>query len=271
MPTLEFSLHLPTRLDVMPRSYSGAACLMAAIFFSVMAGTASAQRFSLRSGAQAVQSISVGYYALNFEFNGDTDPLFVFDFDQPAYGLVYTRPHFMATLAYGTQSPDGEGRQDLSLLDLSLTTWGELRLQGQGAGATRVYVPIVLYGNHRRVSPRAEGESILDAFNITVLGLGAGLALDRTFGQKAFFEARANPVIGLATSSLTDAFGTAYLIDADTQLHLAGLFGRLGLSFGYTFRYQVWNINASDIFADATDDLFDYKGLLHLVRVGVNW
>ena len=87
----------------------------------------------------------------------------------------------------------------------------------------------------------------------------------------AFFEARANPSIGIATSSLTDAFGLAYLIDADAQLHWANLFGRLGLSLGYTFRYQVWNVNASDLFPDATDDLFDYKGLLHLFRVGLNF
>lgn len=254
----------------MPRSYFVAACLTAAVFLA-SAEAASAQRFSLRSGAQAVQSLNAAVYFINFEFKGDEEPDFNFNFDQPAYGFVYTRPHFMATVAYGTQSPDDEGRQDLSLIDVSLTTWGEFRLKGQDAGPTRFYFPIALYGSYRRVSPGDAAATTLDAFNISVFGLGLGLALDRTIGQTAFFEARANPVVGLATSSLTDAFGTSYLIDADTQLHLAGLFGRFGLSLGYTFRYQVWNINTSDLFPDEIDDLFDYKGLQHLLRVGVNW
>jgi hypothetical protein len=33
----------------------------------------------------------------------------------------------------------------------------------------------------------------------------------------------------------------------------------------------VWNVNVSDIFPDATEDLFDYKGQQHLFRVGLNW
>ena len=243
---------------------------MTAVVLMATADAALAQRFSLRSGAQAVQSLSVGYYGIDFEFNGDNEPPARFDFDQPVYGLIYTRPHFLVTFGLGNQDPN-ESREDLRLLDVSLTTWGELRLKGLSAGPTRFYLPIALHGSHRRVSPRNENETILESFNVTVFGLGLGAALDRTFGEQAFFEARVNPIIGLASSSLTDAFGMAYLIDADTQLHLAGLFGRLGLSIGYTFRYQVWNVNASDLFADATDDIFDYKGLLHLVRIGVNW
>jgi hypothetical protein len=255
----------------MPRSYFVVVCLLAATVSMAPAGAASAQQFSFRSGAQAVQSLSVGYVLIDFTFDGRNEPPFRFDFDQPAYGLVYTRPHFMVTLALGNQHANDSRLADLRLIDVSLTTWGELRLRGLSAGTTRFYLPIVLHGNHRRVSPRTEEESLLDAFNVSVLGLGAGLALDRTFGDATFFEARANPIVGIATSSLTDAFGLAYLIDADAQLHRAALFGRLGLSLGYTFRYQVWNINASDLFPDAADDLFDYKGLQHLLRVGLNW
>ena len=91
-------------------------------------GRASARQVSFGSGAQAVQSLSVGYYLIDFEFNGDERPLFVFDFDQPAYGLVYSRPHFLFTFALGDQSADGEGHEALRLLDISFTTWGELGL-----------------------------------------------------------------------------------------------------------------------------------------------
>ena len=255
----------------MPRSAFVAALLLMAVLLLWPVRTAAAQQFSFRSGAQAVQTASVGYYLINFEFDGDTDPLFLFDFDEPAYGLIYSRPHFLATVALGGQSADGEGREKLRLLDVSLTTWGELRLSGLSAGQSRAYIPIALFTNHRRVSPQGSASSLLDAFNVTVLGLGAGLGLESVLGERVLFEARANPVFGLATSSLADAFGTAYLIDADAQVHLAQLFGAVGLSLGYSFRFQVWNVNTSSLFPDATDELFDYKGRQHLFRVGVNW
>ncbi len=234
-------------------------------------GRASARQVSFRSGAQAVQSLSVGYLLIDFEFDGDERPLFVFDFVEPAYGLVYSRPHFLVTFALGDQSADGEGHEALRLLDVSFTTWGELRLAGMSAGRSRAYIPIALFSNHRRVSPQGSASSLLDAFNVTVLGLGAGLGLESVLGETVLFEARANPILGFATSSLTDAFGSAYLIDADAQLHLAQLFGAVGLSLGYSFRLQVWNVNTSNLFPDATDELFDYKGRYHLFRVGINW
>ena len=231
---------------------------------------ASAQRGPLRGSAEAVQSVSFGYFLIDFAFDGEATPPFRFDFDQPAIGLVYTRPNFLATLAVGDQDAS-EDLNDLRLLDVSLTTWGALRPEALSRGSTRFYLPIVLYGNHRRVSPRSSEENFLETFNVTMLGLGGGLGLDRTFGDVTFFQARANPIIGFATSSLTDAFGLAYLMDADAQLHWSGLFGKFGLSLGYTFRYQVWNINASGLFPEATDDLFDYNSLQHLIRVGLNW
>lgn len=234
--------------------------------------TASAQQFSFRSGAQAVQSLSVGYTLIDFAFDGEGEPLLSFDFDRPAYGLVYTRPRFLATVALGDQKADDAGRTALRLLDFSITTWGELRLFGPSDDRAHLYIPISLFSNYRRVTPQDDdADSVFDAFNVTVLGLGAGLGLDHSFSENTFFAARAAPVIGLANSSLTDAIGTAYVIDSDVQLHLAELFGRIGLSLGYSFRYQVWNINASSLFPEATDELFDYKGHQHLFRVGANW
>ncbi len=104
-----------------------------------------------------------------------------------------------------------------------------------------------------------------------MLGLGAGLALESVLGKTVLFEARAYPILGFATSSFTNAIGSAYLIDADAQLHLVQLFGAVGLSLGYSFRYQVWNVNASNFLPDIADALFDYKGRHHLFRVGLNW
>ena len=255
----------------MPRSAFVVVMLSTAAVLLAPGSTASAQQFPFRSGVQAVQTLSVGYLLIDFEFDGDERPLFVFDFVEPAYGLVYSRPHFLVTFALGDQSADGEGRENLRLLDLSLTTWGELRFRGMSTGRSRAYIPIVLFSNYRRVSPQGGEGTLLDAFNVTVFGLGLGLGLESVLGEKVVFEARANPGLGFATSSLTDAFGSAYLIDADAQLHLAQLFGAVGLSLGYSFRLQVWNVNSSNLFPDATDEFFDYKGRQHLFRVGVNW
>ena len=259
-----------TWIDVMPRSVF-MVVILGAVALLLWPGRASARQVSFRSGAQAVQSLSVGYTLIDFEFDGDEAPLFLFDFNQPAYGLVYTRPHFLVTFALGDQSADDEGRENLRLLDLSLTTWGELGLGGMSTGRSRAYIPIVLFSNYRRISPQDAGSTLLDAFNVTVFGLGLGLGLESVLGEKMVFEARANPGIGFATSSLTDAFGSTYLIDADAQLHLAQLFGAVGLSLGYSFRCQVWNVNTSNLFPDAADEFFDYKGRQHLFRVGVNW
>ena len=232
--------------------------------------SASARQIGPRGGVQ-VESFSAAYALIDFEFDGDDAPLFPFDYDQPAYGFVYTRPRLLASFFLGDQDADEEGREDLRLLDVSLMTWADLRLGGVSTGRSRAYVPVVLFSNYRRVSPQGSGGSLVDAFNVTVVGLGLGLGLDSVLGETALFEARGHPVVGFATSSLTDAFGGAYLIDADAQLHIAQLFGAVGLSLGYNFRLQVWNVNTSDLFPEATDELFDYKSRHHLFRVGVNW
>ena len=259
-----------TWIYVMPRSAFVVVMLWTAAVL-LAPGRASARQVSFRSGAQAVQSLSVGYFLIDFEFDGDERPLFVFDFVEPAYGLVYSRPHFLVTFALGDQSADGEGHEALRLLDVSFTTWGELRLAGMSAGRSRAYIPIALFSNHRRVSPQGSPSSLLVAFNVTVLGLGAGLGLERVLGETVLFEARHSRILSFATGALSDCFGSAYLIDADAQVHLAQLFGAVGLSLGYSFRLQVWNVNTSNLFPDATDELFDYKGRYHLFRVGINW
>lgn len=254
----------------MPRPTVLAACLLAAALLGPT-HAATAQMFSFRGDrTRAAQAVSVGFYLIDFAFDGDEEPLFSFDFNDSAYGLVYSRPNLVVTFALGDQQADGD-QESLRLLDLSLTTWGEMLLAGQGDGQTRLFVPIVLFSNYRRVAPRGRNAEGLEAFNVTVLGLGVGLGLSRAFGEAALFEARAHPVFGLASSSFVDALGTARLLDADALLHLRRLFGRIGLSLGYGFRLQAWNVNASDLFPDVTDDLFDYKGSQHLFRVGLHW
>ncbi|MDX1548756.1 MAG: hypothetical protein R3247_17290, partial [Rhodothermales bacterium] len=186
--------------------------------------------------------------------------------------LAYSRPNVFIAAAYGRQDGSADA-EDLRLIDLSLDTWGRLLnrpLGGGTAGQTHFFVPVLLFSNYRSVAPTSDDEVITEGFNVTTLGLGAGVGLAHT-GRRVQAEARAHPGLGLATSSLTDALGHARLAGADVQLHLARLFGRAGLTLGYAVRVQVWNVNASNLFPELTDDLFDYRGTQHLLRAGINF
>ena len=240
----------------------------------LLADTALAQQFSYGiGGPRAVQSLSFGYTVVDFRYDGDGSPRTSFAFSEPAYGAVYTRPNLQAAIAFGEQPAadtafDGRPRR---LVDASLTTWGEWLLGGTVGGPARVFVPIALHTDYRRVSQRGEESSLAESFNVTVLGLGAGLGFEGRFGERLTLEARATPIIGIAVRNFGDSAGNARLLDADVQLHAGQLAGRFGLSLGYGYRYQIWNGTSSTLLQDLAEDLFDYRGSQHVFRVGVNW
>lgn len=225
---------------------------------------------------RTVQALMAGYYLVDFTYDGDVEPAYTVNFSEPAFGLIYTRPSFMLTAGIGNQKAgQQEGSVvvadtvDLRLVDLSLSTWGELYVLPDLLGHTQLFIPILLHSDYRRVAPR-DSDSSLDAFNVTVLGLGAGVGLGQSIGELVF-EARVTPIFGITTSSFGDALGNAQLVEADVQLHTGRIAGRVGLSVGYSFRAQRWNVNASNLFAEFTEDLFDYTGRTHLFRAGINW
>lgn len=236
---------------------------------------ARAQQFSYGADdrPRPTQSVSFGYMLVDFTYHGEGDPSVSFAYTDPAYGVVYTRPNFQASLVTGEQAaaPGAGDTRPRRLLDASLTTWGEFLLHRERTGAARIFLPIALHSNYRRVAPEGEEDSLTEAFNVTVLGLGAGVGFDSAFGDRVTLEARALPIIGLAVRAFGDAAGSARLLDTDVQLHLGPLVGRFGLSVGYGFRTQVWSGTSSNLLQELEDDLFDYRGTHHLVRVGVNW
>lgn len=224
-----------------------------------------AQAFSYRPDrAQAVQSVSAGLTMVEFRFDGEGDPDPSFEYSGPLYGVVYTRPNLHVTLGYGVQND-----VDLRMLDASLTTWGEFRLTG--SEGFRLYVPIVLHSNYRRVAPEGSEDSLVDAFNVTVVGLGSGLGLAGSTPARLAFEARVMPVIGLALHAFGDSAGSSRLVDTHLQLHSPAVIGRVGLSAGYGLRVQVWNVGSSSLFPVTHDDLLDYSGTSHSLSIGVNW
>lgn len=244
--------------------------------------SATAQMFSYNPDRpRAIQAVSLGYTMVDFSYDGDGAPNPSFEFDGPLYGATYSRPNFHLTFAYGRDErtadvfdciPPGCPQQttDLRMLDASVTTWGELLLAG-AHGSGRLFLPILLHSSYRRVAPKGREDSLVDAFNITVLGLGTGLGGTLALGEGLRIEGRATPIIGLALRAFGDSAGSSRLIDTNVALHAPSLIGRFGVSAGYGYRGQVWNVSASSLFPDTQDDLFDYTGTAQTVSLGVNW
>ena len=230
------------------------------------ASDAAGQMFSYGiNRPHAVQSVSFSYTLVDFSYAGSGTPEPSFEFEAPVYGVVYTRPNVMVSVGYGAD----DTARDLRLLDASIFTWGEFRLAESSRG--RLYLPIVLHTNYRRVAPRGEEDSLVDAFNITAIGLGSGLGYHHRVGDALQLHLRAFPVIALALRAFGDSAGSSRLIDGGIQLHAPGLIGKFGLTAGYGFRAQAWNIGESSLVPQSSNDLFDYTGSQQVLLVGINW
>ncbi len=242
---------------------------LAAVLALVLSSSADAQMFSYGGERpRNIQSLSLAYKLVDFNADGAALDERRFEFAGPAYGAFYARPSLTASVTYGPRSEDAS--RDLRLLDAAITTWGEVLLTGSPATA-RLFVPIAIQSNYRRVAPRGSEHSLIDSFNLTVLALGAGLGYASDLARRVRFEFRATPMIGLALRAFGDSTGISYLIDADLRIHVLDLAGRIGLTAGYGFRAQTWNVDGSNVLLGLEEDLFDYSGAQHLITVGMNW
>lgn len=239
----------------------------------LVARPAAAQLFGYdQEGPRDVQSLSVGYAMVDFDYAGGDTVATSFAYQDPAYALVYTRPNFEASVAYGRRDARGDTLGGtLALLDVGVGTWGVIGLSDAlQLPRTRFGIPIMLFVRLRRASRSDAAETVTESFEITSVGLGTGLVLSRSFGQQVHLEGRLTPGIALAQRALGDTAGSARSIDGGVQLHIGPLYQGYGLTLGYGYRWQRWDLDASG-FDDAPDDFFDYAGTQHVVRLGVNW
>ncbi|HEX7071868.1 MAG TPA: hypothetical protein VF190_13730 [Rhodothermales bacterium] len=240
---------------------------------TLFAGPARAQLFSYdREAPRPTQAVAFIYVPVDFNYTGGGEPIDRFDFDDVAYGLQYTRPGLQIAVMLGNHRPPGAtADEDLQLIDASLFTWGEIGLTRElSGGANRIFIPIALHSGHRRVAVEDEAETAIDAFSVTVIGIGTGVGFNLEHGMMQVV-ARATPAIGIATRSFGDATGSSTLFDGDVSLHIGPLIGRFGLHFGYAYRSQRWNVGSSDLLEDVAEDYFDYSGSTHLVRAGISF
>ncbi|MEX0599276.1 MAG: hypothetical protein WD021_02435 [Rhodothermales bacterium] len=255
--------------DQAPYATRVPAVLLLLILFAFSPCDARAQMFSYGGDRpRSVQSVSFVYQLIEFTRDGEGQAGQTFDFSGPAYGLTYARPNVTASIVYGPESEDDT--RDLRLLDATIATWGEVVLSGSPT-SDRLFLPIGLQSNYRRVAPRGSENSLVDSFNLTVLALGAGLGYTADLRESARFEIRAMPMIGIALRAFGESTGVSYLLDTDARLHLLEVAGRVGLSAGYAFRLQSWNVSGSDLLLGVQDDLFDYSSAQHVFTIGINW
>ncbi len=211
------------------------------------------------------QTVEATVSLIDFSFDGSDSEEPAFDFNEPAYGLAYARPGFLARFARGTQ---GGGDESLTLTDFLITASGAWRPWSRSRGSgIQPTIPLGVHSGYRRVS-RDEDRGTFDAFEFTTLALGAGLGAEAQ-GARAQWRVRVIPMIGIAQRSLGSDTGSSTMLDANTRLTLGPLNDQFGISFGYGFRWQAWDVDASDFNEAATNDTFDYTGTMHTFRIGI--
>ena len=233
------------------------------------ADVARAQMFAYEPNrTRSVSTLSVGYHLIDFSYNGSGAPATRFDFDDPVYALRFTRQSIDLMLAYGWRSASGDD-PGARFAEASFLGWSGFLLTP--GSTTRLYLPLALHSSYRAVGETLRGNTASDLFNFTTLGLGSGLVLERRFADAVNLQARVLPVLALALRSFEGFAGDSRMLDLDAQVELLRLFGNYGLTLGYGFRGQGWDVDAGQFTQAVPEDWFDYKSRMHMLRVGVNW
>ncbi len=258
----------PRRSSLFPVAGVTLALLLACASFPVVP-EAHAQLFSYgRVAQQRAGVLSIVWQTVDFQpdTNGPTEgaPMFI----GPAYGIMYARANISATVTYGPESSTAD--HSTRLLDVSLATWS--RLFSIGASETsRLYLPLTLQTNYRRVAPKGQADSPFGSFQVTVIALGAGLGGSTERGKNVRLEARAAPALGVALRSFGGSTGMAWLVDTGARVHIREVFGRFGLSAGYGFRTQSWRVGEANLILEPGQTRHDYLGSRHMIALGLNW
>lgn len=234
------------------------------VLAGLLARTAPAQ-ISYGGGPESYQSVAGAYVAVDFTFDGGDLPESSFEFVEPAWGVVYTRPGFAFSAARGVQKSGDD--DDLKLIDALLIGYGAFRPFRSESRSLEVLVPVSLSSGYRKVSRDSE-EAVIQAFEFTTLSIGAGLGLSHST-EHTNLLVRAMPFYGLATRSIGNDTGSTATFDADVELGIGPFTDRLGITLGYGFRWQKWNLKASALFEGISNESFDYSGTMHTARIGL--
>lgn len=230
---------------------------------------AHAQLFSYgRVAQQRVGVLSIVWQTVDFQPDTNVSTEGAPAFTGPTYGIMYARGNVTATVTYGPESATDD--RSARLLDVAIATWSNLFTIG-ASEASRLYLPLTLQSNYRRVAPAGQANSPFSSFQVTVIGLGVGLGGSTERGKNVRFEVRAAPALGIALRSFGGSAGMAWLVDAGVRMDIREVFGRLGLSVGYGYRTQSWRVGEANLILEPSQTRLDYLGSHHMVALGLNW
>ncbi|MXW63863.1 MAG: hypothetical protein F4Y00_05640 [Bacteroidetes bacterium SB0662_bin_6] len=228
-----------------------------------------AQLFSYgRVAQQRAGELSIIWQAVDFQPDTNRPTEGAPMFTGPAYGIMYARANISATLTYGSES--STAGHNSRLLDVAVATWSSLFTIG-ASETSRLYLPLTLQTNYRRVAPKGQANSPFGSFQVTVIGLGVGLGGSTERGKNVRLEARAAPALGIALRSFGGSTGMAWLVDAGARMHIREVFKRFGLSAGYGFRTQSWRVGEANLILEPSETRLDYLGSQHMITLGLNW
>lgn len=230
---------------------------------------AHAQLFSYgRVTQQQAGVLSIAWQMVDFQPDTNVPPEGAPAFTGPAYGIMYARGNISATVTYGPENAAAD--RNARLLDVAVATWSNLFTIG-ASEASRLYIPLTLQTNYRRVAPKGQANSPFGSFQVTVIGLGAGLGGRTERGKNVRLEARAAPALGVALRSFGGSTGLAWLVDAGVRMDIREVFGRFGLSAGYGYRTQSWRVGEANLILEPSQTRLDYLGSQHMITLGLNW
>jgi len=244
------------------------------VFCSLLATpSVQAQMFSYGPDRpRAVQSVSLVYATVDFNYNGAGSQTARYDFDNPAYGIRFARTGFDFTVLYGSQDArtiDGVQQTNLTYVSADLFISGRFGLYQKDENL--IYVPIGLYSGYKVVAESFRGGSSGNEFNFTALALGAGLGFTGELSSRLEITGQAFPSIGFASRSVQGLAGNVRTLHVSLDAHLKNIFGRFGLSLGYGLVGQEWRINSDNFLEVVDDEIFDYTSLMNTIKLGINF
>lgn len=174
------------------------------------------------------------------------------------FGLSYTGSQIRTKVIFA--HPE-EGR---TFFDVSALGWLSPSFSRIKRENTAVSMPIGVLVAWRRVT----GGKNASPLGVHAILFGAGGELNHSMSDRTSVGLRVIPLAGITGTQIADAVGLSWTLDAEVRLFVAEFFSSLGLTIGYAFRYQFWNVNGSRAFSDGIDEVYDYAGTVHTFSAG---
>ncbi len=232
--------------------------LLVMLFFAMISTDATAQERFIQFSQH---TLGFSYGVIDHSYVGSVNASVQFDYQGGGVGVHYSGPSARGTLAYG-RSEGGRW-----FFDLSATGWVLAPFARIDRGKTTLALPIGLLTAWRRV----KGENTPETFNANAILFGTGGTMIHSLSRRTKVKLWAMPFGGITGSQVADAVGFSWAFDAELRLEIAEVFSDRGLMIGYSFRYQLWNVNGSRVFSDAVDELYDYAGTIQALFIGVGF